>query len=365
MFLKAFTVFCVLWLRDLNFEQEMGGLAAKAFRQSFCRRLIDALYGILRYDDRHGFTKESHIELRKRVLAFFERALKNCNRRMARGESGEGLATLWARLQAAKDVFTGLYRRTEGNENPSGGYLSFSFGSGDKFALGDALQLVKSHAESRIITDYLTFDISPRLSAGEMSLLTMFGRLHRAYKRIVQSRRTGRKNLLLYMDEAETTLHPTLQRNVVALMIWYADAFLKGVNVQVVFASHSPIILSDFPKGNAIFLERDQEANVTHVKEFEERNLSNTFGADVFSLYRWPYFMKDGFVGRVASEWLKRMVQTVKYRVLGCGPNTKRERKRVLTDAQLAQLTRMIGDENVRCYFAHWMDSLSGKLSRD
>lgn len=365
MFLKAFMVFCVLWLRDLNFEKEMDGPSPAVFRQSFCRRLIAALYGILRYDDKHEFTQENHIQLRRRVLAFFERSIRNCNRRIESQKNGGGSLTLWSRLQSARIVFERLYERTVGNETPSGGYLSFSFGAGDNTALCAALEIVQNHAQSRIVTDYLTFSISPNLSAGEMSLLTMFGRLHRAYKRIVRSRRDGRKNLLLYMDEAETTLHPTLQRNVVALMIWYADVFLKGVNVQVVFASHSPIILSDFPKGNAIFLERDQEANVTHVKEFEERNLSNTFGADVFSLYRWPYFMKDGFVGRVASEWLKRMVQTVKYRVLGCGPNTKRERKRVLTDAQLAQLTRMIGDENVRCYFAHWMDSLSGKLSRD
>lgn len=167
------------------------------------------------------------------------------------------------------------------------------------------------------------------------------------------------------MDEAETTLHPTLQRNVVALVIWYADVFLKGVNVQVVFASHSPIILSDFPKGNAIFLERDQGANVTRVKEFREEDFGNTFGADVFSLYRWPYFMEEGFVGRVAVEWLKRMVQTLRCRVLGREPSTKHERKQTLSDAQIAQLARMVGDENVRQYFTQWMDALPGEWSRD
>lgn len=365
MFLKAFMVFCVLWLRDLNFEKEMDGPSPAVFQQSFCRRLIAALYGILRYDDKHEFTRENHIQQRRRVLAFFERSIRNCDCRIESQQDGDGALTLWSRLQSARIVFERLYERTVGNETPSGGYLSFSFGAGDNTALCAALEIVQNHAQSRIVTDYLTFSISPNLSAGEMSLLTMFGRLHRAYKRIVRSRRDGRKNLLLYMDEAETTLHPTLQRNVVALMIWYADVFLKNVNVQVVFASHSPIILSDFPKGNAVFLERDQETGLTHVKEFDEQKFSNTFGADVFSLYRWPYFMKDGFVGRVASEWLKRMVLTVKCRVLGRGPNTKRERKRVLTDAQLAQVTRMIGDENVRCYFAHWMDSLPGKLSRD
>lgn len=138
---------------------------------------------------------------------------------------------------------------------------------------------------------YLKFSFG--LSAGEMSFLTLFSRLHDYFSWL--DREVGEneweRNQILFLDESETTLHPQLQRQLVSYIIEFFECFVPHVKVHVIFATHSPILLSDIPKGNCCFLGEDNMVD----------GLVNTFGANIFDLYRMPFNMTTGTVGAFAE----------------------------------------------------------------
>lgn len=78
-----------------------------------------------------------------------------------------------------------------------------------------------------------------------------------------------------------------------------------GTHVQIVLATHSPIILSDIPKQNTIFLKKE-ESGVTVYEDNEE-----TFAANIFSLYRNAFFLDESGIGLFAEEKLCRLIRSI------------------------------------------------------
>ena len=166
--------------------------------------------------------------------------------------------------------------------------------------------------------DFLEFSYEPVLSSGEMSFLSMFARLYDFLDRMNGSREMldqMRKNnyppneiptrlvrrsfspqTLVFLDEAETTLHPEWQRCIVLFVISFFNAATFDCAPHLVFATHSPMILSDVPKGNVAFLDDSGQARLP---------LHNTFGGNVYDLYRLGFFMENGAVGAFAVDKIK------------------------------------------------------------
>jgi energy-coupling factor transporter ATP-binding protein EcfA2 len=164
------------------------------------------------------------------------------------------------------------------------------------------LDLVTLHGESSIFSKFLRFSFPSSISSGEMTFLSMFGRLYNQFSRfdLGPGPQSGNTEALVFFDEAETTLHPSFQRKLVYNAIWFFETFFPRAKVHLVFASHSPILLSDIPKCNCEFLVRENDVGTERSKSDLER-LRNTFGANIFDLYRLSFFMEDGTVGRFAS----------------------------------------------------------------
>lgn len=151
-------------------------------------------------------------------------------------------------------------------------------------------------------------DVCPKLSAGEMVFLGYWGRLLDFLDS--QGWRDGNKHqLILFLDEIETSLHPEWQRKLVWDTIRFFETFAPLVRVHVIFASHSPILLSDIPKGNICFLPIRRKARVNvRIDKIWRTQLSgmvNTFALDIFDLYRFPFFLHNGTIGEFARNKLK------------------------------------------------------------
>ena len=76
-------------------------------------------------------------------------------------------------------------------------------------------------------------------------------------------------------------------------------------NYHFIFASHSPFLLSDLPKENVIFLEKDKDGkckNVTNEIKIE------TFGANIHTLLSHGFFMKEGLMGEFAKEKIQSII---------------------------------------------------------
>ena len=102
-------------------------------------------------------------------------------------------------------------------------------------------------------------------------------------------------NVLLLIDEIDLYMHPEWQRSAIKRLI---DAIVnqyaktnqgKGRNVQVVVATHSPLILSDIPKQNTIYLENLDGKLVLSSPECQPQ----TFGTNLTTLLNNAFFLKS------------------------------------------------------------------------
>lgn len=105
-------------------------------------------------------------------------------------------------------------------------------------------------------------------------------------------------NVNILFDEVEQYFHPDFQRQFVEDLLSYIGKLNPELirnlsNINILFATHSPFILSDIPVSNTL---RIDDGNV------EEVPTINTFGANIYDLLADNFFMKEGFVGSFAMK---------------------------------------------------------------
>lgn len=202
-------------------------------------------------------------------------------------------------------------------------------------AFGEFLDLMKTHDEMVDRHGFLNFVI-PGLSSGEMTSMVCWGRLYECFKKMkiaqgsyperqwvdvsrvidpddIKKREDvqGVEHVLLFMDEAETTMHPEWQRKLVSSMIWFIENCTHHLAVHIVFASHSPMLLSDIPKSNIQFLFKARADYSVDMMKTDLEKLKNTFGANIFDLYRLTYFLNEGPVGEFAHNKIKNLLRSI------------------------------------------------------
>ena len=190
---------------------------------------------------------------------------------------------------------------------------------GEQEVLDKICRLVRLHAETRVISPYLKFDVIPHMSSGEMSFLTMFARLRRFI-----GKEPKYENVVVFLDEAETTLHPEWQRRLVSYCIRFFEVFLPSKNYQLIFASHSPMLLTDVPKRNVVFVDEDY-CVINDCKQ-------KAFAANIFELYKDSFVLRKGQIGEFAASKVKELLGKL-----------KSKRKGVITNEDL-KLASLIDD---------------------
>ncbi|MDR0605667.1 MAG: hypothetical protein LBG80_15325 [Bacteroidales bacterium] len=74
--------------------------------------------------------------------------------------------------------------------------------------------------------------------------------------------------------------------------------------MQIILTSHSPIIVSDFPKNNIIFLDTDKDCKCKVVKSITREN---TFGANIHTLYKNSFFLNGLPIGEFAKVKIEQL----------------------------------------------------------
>lgn len=113
-------------------------------------------------------------------------------------------------------------------------------------------------------------------------------------------------NINILFDEVEQYFHPDFQRQFVGDLLDYIGKLNPEMtknlySINMLFATHSPFILSDIPVSNTL---RIDDGNVQEVP------IVNTFGANIYDLLADNFFMKQGFVGSFA---MKKISEVLKY----------------------------------------------------
>jgi len=164
---------------------------------------------------------------------------------------------------------------------------------------------VKIYSETFNKYSYLDMKWSPEISSGEMSYMTMFSRFFKYFDE-KQFSKDLHSNILVLLDEVEITLHPELQRKMIKNLISFFNEFALDKKVHLIFATHSPILLSDIPVDNCCFLEREA-FKTTVVNEMEQ-----TFGANIHTLFADSFFLKSGTIGDFAKDKINGLINEIK-----------------------------------------------------
>ena len=130
------------------------------------------------------------------------------------------------------------------------------------------------------------------LSSGQQALLNMYSSFYDVLDKI-----EDKKNVLVLMDEPELYFHPEWQRKYIYFIVEFFNTYYKDKNVQIIFTSNSPYVLSDLNNSSVIMMEK------------EEKN--KTFAGNIMNLLIDNYFMEDT-IGKFAEEKIKGIVNRVK-----------------------------------------------------
>ena len=154
------------------------------------------------------------------------------------------------------------------------------------------------------------------MSSGEMAMLNLFARIYFGINQLKfnQQEQDSRTDVIyLFLDEGEHSFHPHWQKRYINLLLEFLKEF-EGLKFQLFLSSHSPIILSDVLKENAIFLEKI-EPGQSQISNDPDR--SQTFGSNIHSLYRDSFFIKDGLIGDFSANEIEKLFNEIERSDIG------------------------------------------------
>ncbi len=135
------------------------------------------------------------------------------------------------------------------------------------------------------------------LSSGEKTFFTFL--INLMYQVQNLNDRNDYETIYLFLDETELGFHPQWQKEYLNNLFFA----LKSINtkpIYIIFATHSPFLLSDIPKENIMFLNNGEQ-----VKGIEKKQ---TFGANIHTLLSDSFFMEDGLMGEFAKGKIQQII---------------------------------------------------------
>ena len=140
------------------------------------------------------------------------------------------------------------------------------------------------------------------LSSGEKLFINFFMSL---IYQINNLKDTAYRYINIFLDEVELGFHPEWQKKYLSALLLSTKKL--GIQVNFIFLSHSPFILSDIPKQNIIFLDKDENGNCKVVDGLKEKK--QTFGANIHTLLSDSFFMDDGLVGEFSKAKIDKAIK--------------------------------------------------------
>jgi len=181
---------------------------------------------------------------------------------------------------------------------------------------------------------------SIRFSAGEKTVLFYIVRI---YNMLQEIRDTNKTTILLW-DEIELYLHPLWQKKILDIIINFIYIEKLDKFLHIIIASHSPFLLSDIPKQNIIFLDKDEKGNCKVVDGLKEKK--QTFGANIHTLLSDSFFMEDGLMGEFAKGKIDDVINYL-----------HDKESKIKSDDEAQKLIHIIGEPIVKNQLQRMLDS--------
>lgn len=173
-------------------------------------------------------------------------------------------------------------------------------------------ELIDLYSKTCFEFPFLTFNFN--MSSGEYYFLSIFSQLYsiidNGEKKALEytSVDDNVKSILVMMDEPDISLHPRWQKNFIYWITEFINSNFQNVRVQVIIATHSPLLLSDFPHTNVLYLSKKINKSGEDDYVAEKNNNKKTFGSNIHTLFLDSFFLENyGTMGRFAQERISEL----------------------------------------------------------
>lgn len=148
------------------------------------------------------------------------------------------------------------------------------------------------------------------MSSGERAMQNMFSWLVLLPEldEIMGMKRSNYTSKLILIDEIDLYAHPEWQRKTMDQLISTINKIETVKPVQIVVSSHSPLILSDFPRQNVIYMNKRDEKTIVD----DNDNHKQSFGANIYTLLKEAFFLENGAVGEFAKKKIYEVYKEIK-----------------------------------------------------
>lgn len=146
------------------------------------------------------------------------------------------------------------------------------------------------------------------LSSGEYALLNTFAHIYDASKKCSNED----SDFLIFLDEIDLSLHPRWQQQYMDFLTHMLRECFHDKQIQLVLATHSPIILSDIYNQFVTYLKPKDNTIYSLVSENEKHM---TYGANIFDIYKDAFYLTKtnfGFIGAAAAEKIHAVLEDLK-----------------------------------------------------
>ena len=161
-----------------------------------------------------------------------------------------------------------------------------------------------SRNKGSVLLKYIRID-NLLMSSGERAYQNFFSWLNLLtfFDEFIEGKpiQIGDSNLLL-IDEIDLYMHPEWQRKSIKLLLDELSRQFGGKEIQIIFSTHSPLILSDMLKQNSIYLR-------TKVGKFDlidSDYRAQTFGNNIHTLLNDSFFMRST-IGEFAQSIIQKI----------------------------------------------------------
>ncbi|WXR62029.1 AAA family ATPase [Peptostreptococcaceae bacterium AGR-M142] len=168
------------------------------------------------------------------------------------------------------------------------GFISIKIDRGGLNVVKEFLQLYFNlHTKE----DFLLFQWRG-ISSGEYAMLEMFSRFYEVSKKQLT------KNIMILIDEGETYFHPEWERRFIEILTNSWIKLFEKHQIQIIFTSNSPFLISDMPKSNIVFFNK------------ENMDINDTFASNIHMLLKESFFM-DSTIGEFAKKKIEQVVKVL------------------------------------------------------
>ena len=160
--------------------------------------------------------------------------------------------------------------------------------------------------------------------------------------------------ILLLIDEIDLYLHPEWQKNIIFNIIQEIKRQFFEYNVQIVFTTHSPLVLSDIPRENTIYLVTKDGKSVPDKNDCHRE----TFGADVYNLLNDAFYLSSGSMGKFAEQKINKILDKL---------NKCIDSELLLTDVEILEFNNeilKIGNDLVKTKMLYMLDKSFNKMNK-